>query len=85
MSDDKIKRFPIKSWERERNRRGKGSASCFVTGRWLRFSKQKEKQEFGTPVWVDVMTDTGEEERKICRLCLTVEELEKALKFVSSA
>lgn len=77
-----VTRFPVKVWERIRNRRGKGSVSCEVSERWLRFSKQSEKQPFGTPVWVDVMTDAGEEGRKICTLCLTVEELERALKFV---
>lgn len=82
MTDEKIKRFPVKHWERERNRRGRRAASCEVTERWLRFSVQEEKQPFGTPVWVDVMTGSGEDERKICRLCLTVEELEGVLKHV---
>lgn len=84
MSNDKITRFPIKAWERERNRRGKGSVSCAVSSRWLRMSKQDAKQGFGTPVWVDVITDAGDGEKKLCTLCLTVEELEAALQFVKS-
>ena len=78
----KITKFPINTWERIRNQRGKGSVSCEVSGRWLRFSEKNEKQDFGTPVWLDVMTDAAEGDRKLCQLCVTVEELERVLEHI---
>ena len=72
----------MKNWERERNRRGRMSASCWVSERWLRFSKKAEQEPFGTPVWIDVMTGSNEDARKICTVCVTVEDLERVLKLV---
>ena len=76
MSDDVV-RFPVKSWQRVANRRGRLSASCIITDRWLRFEEGATKREHGTAVFVDVLTDTSGESRKIARLCITLEELRR--------
>ena len=34
---DEVTRFPVMSWKRTKNKRGKLSVSCIVTDRWLRF------------------------------------------------
>jgi hypothetical protein len=82
--DDSILRFPIKTWRRIRNQRGKRSVSCHVTDRWLKFDETAKKMdlgngESGTLVRVLVMTDaSGESSRRICELCITLEELQSA-------
>lgn len=80
--DEKITKFPVKAWERVQNRRGKRSVSCAVSDRWLRFSEKGDPMDWGTPVWLDVMSDVSGDERKLCTLCVTVEELERALKYI---
>jgi hypothetical protein len=80
MADDnEIVPFPMKSWQRMANRRGKMSVSCVVTDRYLRFAEKTGKIEMGTAVWVDVFTDSSGEERKLCSLAITVEELRRVL------
>ncbi len=73
-----VVKFPIKGWQRTANRRGKLSASCIVSDRWLRFAETSHKMPIGSAVWVDVMTDASGEE-KICSLAITVEELQRVL------
>jgi hypothetical protein len=57
-------------------------------GRWLRFSAEADRVDFGdgklsTAIFVDVMTDgTADEPRKICDLCITLEDLQAALSGV---
>jgi hypothetical protein len=84
MTDETIVRFPVKTWQRIKNRRGKHSVSCMVTDRWLRFDKKATKVDFGiqtgTAVFVDVMTDTSGEPRKVCQVCITLEDLREVLK-----
>jgi hypothetical protein len=83
--DNSIVRFPIKTWRRIRNRRGKRSVSCHVTDRWLTFDETAKKNdlgngEVGTVFFVHVMTDaSGDSSRKICELCITLEDLQKAV------
>ncbi|MEP1199295.1 hypothetical protein [Tateyamaria sp.] len=77
-----VTRFPVKTWERIKNRRGKRSVSCIVTDRWLRFSEHADQISAGTVVFVDVMTDAGEGERKLCELCIPLEELAEAVKNI---
>jgi hypothetical protein len=77
---DNIYRFPVNGWRRVANRRGKHSVSCIVSDRWLQFETKAHKTEYGSAVFVDVMTDISGETRKTSRLCITLEELHKALK-----
>ena len=84
MGDENVTRFPVKSWERTRNKRGKGSVSCYVTDRYLKFSKQEKPEPFGTPVWIDVFSDANGNDRKMARLCVTLEQLEAAMEFAKT-
>ena len=85
MTDkDKIVRFPVNAEKRIENRRGKHSVSCKVTNRWLSFEETAQKVHFGdgeigTAIFVYVMTDTGEKPRRICELCITLEDLQRVL------
>jgi hypothetical protein len=78
-------RFPVSPLQRVKNRRGKHGVSCMVSGRWLRFREEAERFDFGdgqrsTAIFVDVMTDgSGDEPRKICDLCITLEDLQATL------
>ena len=88
MNDDLI-RFPIKSFERTKNRRGKRSLSCIVSDRYLVFEKPDKKKPKSdtqfTPIFLDVMTETGgpdEPARKLCQLIITYENLIKVIKVV---
>ncbi len=80
-----IRKFPIDSWTREQNRRGKRSVLCIVSNRWLRFGEPAQQSlKLGTPMWLDVMTETEDENgelksRKLCTLCVTVEQLQKLM------
>ena len=81
--DKNIQRFPISGWKRTLNRRGKGSVSCIVSDRWLRFGKPDQQAlKLGTPILLDVMTETLDENdeyrsKKLCSLIVTVEQLKK--------
>ncbi len=80
-----IRKFPITSWTRVQNRHGKRSVSCAISNRWLRFGEPSQQSHyFGTPIWLDVMTDTEDENgklksKKLCTLCVTVEQLQKLM------
>ncbi len=81
-----IRKFPITSWDRIQNSRGKRSVSCIISNRWLRFGEPEQQPiNIGTPIWLDVMTETEEENgntlepKKLCTLCVTVEQLQKLL------
>lgn len=87
---DKIVRFPVKTMQRIRNRRGKRSVSCMVSDRWLRFPETAAMVDFGdgrpgTTVIVDVMTDAGDDPKKLCELCIRIEDLEKAISNIRIA
>lgn len=75
-----VTRFPVTGWQRAANRRGRRSASRIVSGRWLRFAPKAEPVGEGTAIIVDVMTSTSGEDRKLCTLILTLEELQRAIK-----
>ncbi len=78
---DKVVRFPMNSSERVANRRGKRTVSCIVSSRWLRFDEHAQKMQSGTAILVDVLTDISGEERKLCQLCVTLEDLRRLLKL----
>lgn len=87
-----IRKFPITSWRRTQNRRGKRSVSCIVTERWLRFEEpDHQKLNIGTPISLDVMTDTYDEDdnfiksKKLCSLIVTVEQLHNLVDQIDDA
>ena len=79
-------RFPISTLQRIKNRRGKRSVSCHVSERWLRFQDEARVIDLGegkkTYVFVNVMTGSEGEGRKLCDLCIVVEDLQAALNNV---
>lgn len=86
MTDD-ITKFPVTLWNRIKNRRGSRVANCIVSGRYLKFHDidgPRQPMRDGTPVCLDVMTDTKDDpedtsipDRKICELIVPLEELER--------
>jgi hypothetical protein len=82
MDDNKVVRFPTNSSQRWRNRHGKFSISCLVSGRYLRFDKKSEPLPDGNYVFMDVMTDDGEKPRKLCQLCISKQDLRAVLERV---
>jgi hypothetical protein len=74
-----ITKFPASGWLRAANRRGKWSASCVTTDRFLLFDKKVHKISEGHVVQVDVLTDGSGDERKLCTLMLTLEQLVKVI------
>ena len=85
MADDgKVTRFPIKAYQRWRNRLGKRAVPCMVSDRWLQFPEKSDRLKGGHFMFVDVMTRAdGENARKICQICITKEDLLAALKEVN--
>jgi len=85
MTDkENITKFPIPYWKTIQNKRGIRAVHCIVSGRYLKYSKAdtSARIEEGTPVFMDVMTDTGSttNDKKLCQLIVTLEELKKWLK-----
>lgn len=80
MADNTVN-FPVRTLQRIKNRRGKRSVSCEVTDRWLRFREDSHVSSEGTLVFVDVMAqpDYDKDPRKLCELCINIEELKKVL------
>ena len=76
----KVTRFPVTTWQRIKNQRGKRAVSCIVSERWLEFSENSDRIPDGEAFWVNVMTmDKHDKPRKICELAITKEELLVAL------
>lgn len=86
MSNDVI-RFPLNGSQRAKNRRGKFSVSCYVSGRWLRFHEETGLVENDSQaVVVDVMAADSDEApaRKICELVLELDDLRTILQQYDS-
>lgn len=84
--NNKIVQFPIKSYERERNHRGKRTVSCIVENRYLAFDLAGPEMVLGTPVYLQVVSenlDAGTS-RDICTLFVTLEQLEKVVDVLRS-
>ncbi|WP_031269016.1 MULTISPECIES: hypothetical protein [unclassified Labrenzia] len=84
--DNNVARFPVSTWKRIWNRRGKRTINCIVSDRYLRYGDLApssagyfpDQLKIGTPVTIDVMSDNAPDEReprKLCQLIVTVEEL----------
>ena len=83
MSDDNVTRFPIPSYKVKENRRGLRAVHCLVTGRWLMFEPTSKELTDGHYVFVDVMTDADPDKpRKLCQLCISKEDLQRALENI---
>jgi len=86
--DKNIQRFPISGWKRTLNRRGKRSVSCIASDRRLRFGEPDQQAlNIGTPIVLDVMTETPDENddfksTKLCSLIVTVEQLKKLMEEI---
>lgn len=56
--------------------------SCEISDRYIALEADAVADvAFGTPVWLDVMTNKygSAADRKICQLCVSLEELEKVV------
>jgi hypothetical protein len=81
MSTDII-RFPMNGSQRTKNRRGRNTVSCYVSGRWLRFHEEVGTVENDSrAVVVDVMAGDFDETpaKKICELVLELNDLRTIL------
>lgn len=82
-----ITKFPMKHWQRIRNRRGTTSVNCIVSSRYLKILGMAETDTAdGVVVTIHVMVDKYEDgpDRKLCELLLPIEELRAALANVES-
>lgn len=83
MDEGVVTQFPVKGYQRWRNRIGKRAVPCNVTDRWLQFPQRSDSLKVGQVMFVDVMTTReGQHARKLCRLCISKEDLLAALKEV---
>lgn len=77
-----ITKFPMKHWQRIKNRRGTTSVNCIVSSRYLKFLGIAETDTSdGVVVTIHVMVDKYEDgpDRRLCELILPIEELKAAL------
>ena len=84
MADDKVVGFPVKSWQRQRNRMGVRAVLCEVSERWIQFPEGSQPLTDVNVMWVDVMTKSEEgKTRKLCTLCISKEDIAKAIAKVA--
>jgi hypothetical protein len=77
-----ITKFPVKHWQRIKNRRGTTSVNCIVSSRYLKVLCIAETDTAdGAVVTIHVMVDKYEDgpDRRLCELILPIEELRDAL------
>jgi len=81
---EKIVKFPISFSQHRRNKLGALNVECQVSGRMLSFHEESAILGGGEFITVDVKTMfiEDEEQRKICQLIVTREDLLKALNYV---
>lgn len=83
----KITRFPTSWRQRLKNRLGKYSVPCMVSGRWLRFAPESSAFETGEDyITVEVMTGfPGKTDvRKLCELMILREDIYEILRRVKT-
>ncbi len=77
---NKIIKIPINREQRLINENGQGYVPCEVSSRWLQFPNESQIVDGKELMFVDVMTyDINQEKRKICNLCLSREDIIRAL------
>jgi hypothetical protein len=67
-----------------KNRRGKDSTSCFVSGRWVRFGPPANHVGGTVVVAADIMTETEAGDRKLCEFYFDLNELEAIVQRLKS-
>jgi hypothetical protein len=83
MANDNVIRLPIKYTQILKNKRGKYSVNCLITDRWLKFEDTSVRMDVGEAVILDVMeTDTDGNDKKVCQLVVTKEELLEVIKQI---
>lgn len=81
--ENKIIRIPISQKQRLINTHGNGFVPCEVSGRWLQFPEESAFIGEKNLMFVDVMTyGDNDKPRKICSLCISQEDIVRALKHV---
>jgi len=87
MDTDDVIRFPIKGFQRAKNRLGRHAVGCIVSGRWIQFPEQGGAYlEEGEAIQLYVMTEGHDEkDRTICELIVTREDLLRAIAAVAPA
>lgn len=85
---DEVTRFPVSAWNRIKNRRGKRTVNCEISGRYLKYGTGHDTgTKMGVLVSVDVMTDGNDRDtldRKICELVLPLDELKELIRLSES-
>ena len=84
MSENRISRFPVSTWQRIKNHRGKDSTSCFVSSRWVRFGPPASHVGGTVVVAADIMTETDAGDRKLCEFYFDLNELEAIVHHLKS-
>lgn len=78
MSDEKIIKIPISNKQRIYNSHGQGYVPCKISNRFLQF--EETYCESNNYVFVDVMTNGYDENpKKICNLCIDLNDLKNAI------
>lgn len=87
MDKNNLIDFPVKSYQRRKNVLGPRAVECIVSGRWLQFPEQGSAYiRAGEVLHINVMTNAdGENDRKLCELMITRENLLKAIEAVKPA
>ena len=74
-----VTKWPISTWKRIKNRRGRRVLNCQISDRYITFGEASDSgMEEGALVMVNVMTDRSFDEkpdRKLCELALSLNEL----------
>jgi len=82
---DKVKRFPVSTWTRIKNQRGKRTVNCEISGRYLKYGTGHDTgTEQGVWLHMDVMADGNDNDtpdRKICELVLPLNELKEMIRL----
>jgi hypothetical protein len=82
---DEVTRFPVSTWNRIKNKRGKRTVNCEISGRYLTYGEGHDTgTNMGVLISVDVMTDGNDSDtpdRKICELVLPLNELKELVRL----
>jgi hypothetical protein len=82
---NEVVRFPVGPGKRWKNRLGRGAVPCEVSGRWLVLPDTAQDVGGRHLMFVDIMTmDGAGTRRKLCQLCLSLEDLQETLKGVQT-
>lgn len=84
MDSDDVIPFPVKSFQRQKNKAGRHAALCIVSERWFQFPERGGGPiQLGEPLQISVMTkDRNGNDKKLCELIVTREDLLRAIAAV---